>query len=227
MGPILCNDKLGKYLPTNNIQLNENNKSIGTITSSNWSSASLLTIPYMYISMMGSDLKEATEIALLNSNYLKESLKDYYTIIDINKNGRVGHEFIIDISEFKKYNITENDIAKRLMDYSFHPPTMSWPRTGVLMIEPTESESKEELDRFIESMISIKKEIDYIIENDIDKDNNILKNSPHTFRMTENWNYNYSIKEAFYPIKNLYKRKYDTPIGRVDDLYGDKLLLQK
>ena len=227
MGPILCNDKLGKYLPTNNIQLNENNKSIGTITSSNWSSASLLTIPYMYISMMGNDLKEATEIALLNSNYLKESLKYYYTIVDINKNGRVGHEFIIDISDLKKYNITENDIAKRLMDYSFHPPTMSWPKTGVLMIEPTESESKGELDRFIKSMISIKKEIDYIIENDIDKDNNILKNSPHTFRMTENWNYNYSIKEAFYPIKNLYKRKYDIPIGRVNDLYGDKLLLQK
>ena len=232
MGPILCNDKLKDYLPTNNIQncFNEkliNSKSIGSITSSNWSSASLLTIPYMYILTMGSDLKNATEAALLNSNYMKTKLDNYYTIIDVNENGYVGHEFIIDVSEFKKYNITENDIAKRLIDYSFHPPTMSWPRTSVLMFEPTESESKEELDRLIDAMINIRKEINYIIENNIDREDNILKNAPHTIKMLEDWKYEYSIQEAFYPIKNLYNRKFDIPVSRVNDLYGDKLLLSK
>ena len=145
MGPILCNDKLKDYLPTNIIQFDSpNEKSIGMITSSNWSSASLLTIPYLYISAIGDKgLKQSTEIAILNANYLKDSLKDDYNIIDVNDYNRVAHEFIIDITNLKnKYNITETDIAKRLIDYSFHPPTMSWPRSNVLMFEPTESENK-------------------------------------------------------------------------------------
>ena len=142
MGPILCNDALAPYLPTNSIQNDSNDDTIGSITASNYSSAALLTIPYMYITSMGSDsLEYASKIAILNSNYLKFSLQNYYTIKDVNTKNYVGHEFIIDVSEFKKYGIMENDIAKRLLDYSFHPPTMSWPRQGVLMFEPTESES--------------------------------------------------------------------------------------
>ena len=132
---------MAPYLPINAIQQDENDKqykdTIGAITSSNYSSAVLLAIPYMYISTMGSEsLKYASQIAILNSNYLKFSLQDYYTIRDVNTKNYVGHEFIIDVSEFKKYGINENDIAKRLLDYSFHPPTMSWPRQGVLMFEP-------------------------------------------------------------------------------------------
>jgi glycine dehydrogenase len=198
------------------------------VAASNWSSASLLTIPYLYISAMGTDgLKKATQMAILNSNYLKNSLQDSYTIIDVNKDGFVGHEFIIDVSEFKELNITENDIAKRLIDYSFHPPTMSWPRSGVLMFEPTESESKDELDRLILAMKSIRREIQAIEDGYSYKDNNVLKNAPHSFRLVENWSYPYSIKEALYPVDNLYNRKFMNAIGRVDDVYGDKMLLSK
>ena len=177
---------------------------------------------------MGTDgLKKATKMAILNSNYLKHSLQDNYTIVDVNKDGFVGHEFIIDVSEFKELDITENDIAKRLIDYSFHPPTMSWPRSGVLMFEPTESESKEELDRLILAMKSIRHEIQAIEDGVSQKDTNVLKNAPHSFQLVENWQYPYSIKDALYPVDNLYNRKFMNAIGRVDDVYGDKLLLSK
>ena len=232
LGPILCNNKLKDYLPTNNIQISpkdKNDKSFGSITSSNWSSASLLTIPYMYISTMGSkNLQKATENAILNSNYLVQNLKDHFTIIDLNKNGFVGHEFIIDVSEFKHLNITENDIAKRLIDYSFHPPTMSWPRKGVLMFEPTESESLEELDRLINSMINIRNEIREIEEGIYDIDNNVLKNAPHSQKMISQWdslNYPYNMEKAFFPIENLYERKHWPSVSRVDDVGGDKKLM--
>ena len=176
---------------------------------------------------MGIDgLTKATKMAILHSNYLKNSLKDSYKIIDVNENDAVGHEFIIDISNFKHLGITENDIAKRLMDYSFHPPTMSWPRTGVLMFEPTESESLDELDRLVEAMKSIRQEIKEIEDGICDKDNNVIKNAPHNFKMTENWNYPYSITKAFYPVKSLYGNKFNVPVGRVDDIYGDRLLMK-
>jgi len=228
MGPILCNDKLRDFLPNNIFQTENNPLSIGSITSSNWSSASLLTIPYLYIKMMGSkNLKYASEIAILNSNYLKDSLDKHYTIKDVNKNNRVGHEFILDVSEFKKHNITENDISKRLIDYNFHPGTMSWPRPGVIMFEPTESESKTELDRLIDALINIRKEIDEIVNENQDKNDNILKNSPHSLKMITNWNHEYSIEKAFYPTKYLDNTKYFPPIGRVDDKFGDVNLLRK
>ena len=231
MGPILCNDTLAPYLPINAIQQDENDKkykdTIGAITSSNYSSAVLLAIPYMYISTMGSEsLKYASQIAILNSNYLKFSLQDYYTIRDVNTKNYVGHEFIIDVSEFKKYGINENDIAKRLLDYSFHPPTMSWPRQGVLMFEPTESESKEELDRLIEAMISIRSEIDEIIDGTYQSDNNVLKNAPHHIKMIENWIHPYNQSKAFYPVENLKTYKFWPKTSRIDDLYGDKMVLK-
>ena len=248
MGPILCNDSLAPYLPTNPLQqdpeytnnlskldnldnLDSNTKldtSCGVIAASQWSSASLLTIPYLYISAMGSSgLTKATKMALLNANYLKDKLKDDYTIIDINKQDTIAHEFIIDVSEFKKNGITENDIAKRLMDYSFHPPTMSWPRSGVLMFEPTESESIEELDRLITAMKCIRQEIRDIEEEKIDSQNNVLKNAPHTVNMTLNWDFPYSIQEALYPVDNLKTNKFFPSVGRVNDLYGDRLLLNQ
>ena len=232
LGPILCNDKLAAYLPQNKIQNkidNINNiNSCGSVSASNWSSAALITIPYLYISAMGLEgLKKATKMAILNSNYLKNSLKDYFKIKDVNEHGMVGHEFIVDVSEYREYGITENDIAKRLIDYSFHPPTMSWPRGGVLMFEPTESESKEELDRLIIAMKSIKNELEEIKEGTVSKDNNLLKNAPHCMEMVENWKFPYSIKDAFYPVEYLKKKKFNVPVGRVDDVYGDKVLLKQ
>ena len=225
LGPILCNDKLSSFLPGNRIQGYGSIDTCGYISSSNFSSASLLTIPYLYISCMGTlGLSKATKIAILNSNYLKNSLKDDYTIKDVNENGVVGHEFIIDVSEFKKLNINENDIAKRLMDYNFHPPTMSWPRSGVLMFEPTESETIEELDRLILAMKSIREEIREIEKNK-NFTNNLLKNAPHSFKTIDKWKYDYTIQEAFYPVKNLYNKKFNIPVSRVDDVYGDKLLM--
>lgn len=230
LGPVLCNDKLGEYLPANIYTHNTESAqytSIGSVASTLHSSASLLSIPFSYIDSIGDNIKQSSEIAILNANYLKDSLKDYYTILDVNKNDRVGHEFIIDVSEFFKYGISENDIAKRLIDYSFHPPTMSWPRKGVLMFEPTESESLKELNRLRDAMISIRKEIDEVIEGKYDKTNNILTNSPHCQQMVLDWHYPYSIEKAFYPVDNLKKHKYWPPIGRVDNVEGDKTLLQK
>ena len=170
-------------------------------------------------------LKKATEIAILNSNYLKEKLKDHYTIVDVNENNRVAHEFIIDLSEFKKYNINEQDIAKRLIDYSFHPGTMSWPRKGVIMFEPTESESQIELDRLVDSLISIRNEIQEVIDGKYDCNNNVLKNSPHPIKFIKEWDFPYDMKKAYYPIKNLEKNKFYPSIGRVNDIFGDKNLL--
>jgi len=227
LGPILCNDKLGNFLPTNIMQLPKNDTSIGMITGSNWSSASLLTIPYLYISSMGGDgLKHASEIAVLNANYLKDRLKDYYTIIDVNENDRVAHEFIIDTTEFKNYNITDVDISKRLIDYSFHPPTMSWPRQNVLMFEPTESENKPELDRLVNALISIRKEIDEISISE-NYTNNSLKNAPHSLDLISDWKYDYSMDKAFFPCESLKQHKFWPTHGRINDIEGDKRLLTK
>lgn len=229
MGPVLCNDKLLPYLPTNIYTYNSetDQQSIGSVSSSLNSSASLLTIPFSYIDCIGDDLKKCSEISLLNANYLKNSLEKHYKIVDVNYNGRVGHEFIIDVSEFKKYNITENDIAKRLMDYSFHPPTMSWPRKQVIMFEPTESESLQELDRLINAMINIKKEIMEIENGEYDTKNNVLKNAPHCMEMVSNWSFPYTPEKAFYPVEDLKKNKYWTPVGRIDNVKGDSYLLKQ
>lgn len=214
MGPILCNDKLAPYLPRHVFQSdsNDNNHlSIGTITASQWSSASLLVIPYSHFEKQGENgIKAATKQAISNANYMKDRLKSYYKI-DSGDDSEVAHEFIIDLSEFKE--ITDVDVAKRLIDYCFHPPTMSWPKKSSLMIEPTETETREEIDRFVEAMISIRREID---EQPL-----LLKNAPHPIQLTkEEWNYPYSMREAFFPVN----KKYWPSTSRVDDLYGDKMM---
>lgn len=227
MGPICVNSKLVKFLPSNIItDINyHNSETIGMITSSNYSSASLLTIPYIYFSNMGSEgIKEATLAALLASNYLKKNLEEYYDIYKQNENNLVGHEFIIDLNKFREFGVTEKDISKRLIDYNFHPPTMSWPVSSSLMIEPTESESLEEMDRFIEAMISIFYEIQEIKENKYSKDNNVLVNSPHSYSDLINWNFPYSKEKAFFPVDNLKKNKTWPSNPRIDDIYGDRYL---
>ena len=178
--------------------------------------------------MMGDDgLKLATQVAILNANYIKQRLSEYYPILYKGKNGMVGHEFIIDIRPFKQeINISDEDIAKRLIDYGFHAPTMSFPVPGTLMIEPTESESKEELDRFCEAMISIYKEIEKIRDGSFDKVDNPIKNAPHTIEeiSSDEWNHLYTRQEAAYPHSYLLNNKYWSPVSRIDNVYGDRNL---
>ena len=220
MGPILCNEKLAKYLPTNNLQISNDfyyQESIGSITSSMWSSASLLTIPFSHFMKQGeTGIKTCTKQAIKSANYMKEKLLPYYNIVGGEE--EVAHEFIIDVSNIKA--VSDVDISKRLIDYNFHPPTMSWPIKSSLMIEPTESESKEEIDRFIEAMISIRREIE---ENPA-----LLKNAPHPIKLIQKeWTFPYSMEEAFFPVENLKARKHWPNCARVDDLYGDKLMYKK
>ena len=214
----------GHPLFKNEIGLSEQN----AVSGSPWGSASILPISYSYISMMGDDgLKLATQVAILNANYLKERLKNYYPILYKGKNGMVAHEFIIDIRPLKQeLNISDEDIAKRLIDYGFHAPTMSFPVPGTLMIEPTESESKEELDRFSEAMISIYQEIEKIRNGTFDKVDNPIKNAPHTIEeiSSDKWNHIYSRQEAAYPHPYLHSNKYWSPVSRIDNVYGDRNL---
>lgn len=219
MGPIFCNDKLEQYLPRHRYQGSGlNQKSIGTITSSLWSSASLLTIPFLYFRELEDyGIKQATNQAIKNANYMKDKLNGYYKTSD----DAVAHEFILELNEFKSIGITEVDIAKRLIDYSFHPPTMSWPQKGTLMIEPTESEPKEEMDRFIRAMICIRDEINTTPE--------LLKNAPHPISLTanSNWDFPYTIEQAFFPLQELKTRKFWPSISRVNDVYGDQFFYKK
>ena len=230
MGPICVNKKLSEFLPSNiytNINYNKENK-VGMVTNSQYSSASILTIPYLYFKNMGSDgIKQSTLVAILNANYLKTQLQKKFTIFSQNKNGLVGHEFIIDLNEFKDYGITDKDVAKRLIDYSFHPPTMSWPVPNSLMIEPTESESIEELDRFIDAMNCIYDEIIEIKDGKYPKDNNVLVNAPHSYSDLLEWKFDYSIEKACFPVNGLKTNKFWPNNPRIDDVYGDKNLVLK
>ena len=179
--------------------------------------------------MMGSSgLKKATQVAILNANYMVKKLENHYPILYKGINGYVAHEFIIDIRPIKEISgITEEDIAKRLMDYGFHAPTMSWPVPGTMMIEPTESESKDELDRFCEAMISIRNEINDVVEGNIDKNNNPLKNAPHTaeYSLSEEWDHPYSRKDACFPGKWQKEYKYWPSVSRIDNAFGDRNLI--
>ena len=178
--------------------------------------------------MMGSEgLKKASQVAILNANYVSHKLKDTFPILYKGKNGNVAHECIIDIRKIKsEIGITEEDIAKRLIDFGFHAPTMSWPVPGTMMIEPTESESLQELDRFCDCLIKIKEEIDKIKSGDFDKNDNPIKNAPHTdLELASNkWEHKYSREEAAYPSNFLRSSKFWPPVARVDNVYGDKNL---
>ena len=162
----------------------------------------------------------------LNTNYIAHRLAEHYDILYKGKNGLVAHECILDVRPFKEFGIEAEDIAKRLIDYGFHAPTMSWPVAGTLMVEPTESESKVELDRFCEAMIGIKQEILEVKEGKADKEQNVLKNAPHAVDiLVADWDYPYSKEKAFYPTQSTRDRKYWPPIGRVDNVYGDRNLV--
>ena len=225
VGPIGVADHLKDFLPGNHAE----ESSVGPVSATEWGSASILPISWMYIKMMGaSGLKKATESAILNANYIAHRLKGHYEVLYKGENGLVAHECIIDLRNLKEsVDINVEDIAKRLIDYGFHAPTMSWPVTGTLMIEPTESESKAELDRFCEAMIGIRKEIKRIETGDLDKEDNMLKNAPHSAEHVsdDNWNHSYSRSEAAYPVESLRADKYWCPVSRVDNVYGDRNLV--
>jgi glycine dehydrogenase len=228
MGPICCNDKLKPYLPGHVLVNTGGHKAIHAVSSAPWGSASILTISYAYIVMMGANgLKNATINAILNANYIKERLKGHYKILYTGTKGRCAHEMIVDCRDFKKSGIEVEDIAKRLMDYGFHAPTVSFPVAGTLMIEPTESEPKEELDRFVEALIEIRSEIREVEEGKADKENNVLKHSPHTAAVVtaDEWNRPYSRQKAAYPLPFVKEAKFWPAVSRVDNAYGDRNLV--
>ncbi|MCO5260668.1 MAG: aminomethyl-transferring glycine dehydrogenase [Crocinitomicaceae bacterium] len=229
VGPIGVASHLVQFLPTNAVVKTGGDKAIHGISSAPYGSALVLLISYGYIKMLGAKgLRNATEMAILNANYIAASLKEYYPILYTGTNGTVAHELILDCRDLKKTSEVEvADIAKRLIDFGFHAPTVSFPVAGTLMIEPTESEDKGEMDRFITAMIQIRKEIQAIEEGRADKENNLLKNAPHTADCLINldWNYPYSRKEAAYPVDYLNDFKYWVPVRRVDNALGDRNLI--
>lgn len=228
MGPICVNDKLKPFLPGHAVVKTGGEKAIHAVSSAPWGSASILPISYAYIAMMGGDgLTNATRIAILNANYIKEKLSDHYQILYTGSNGRCAHEMIVDCRDFKKSGIEVEDIAKRLMDYGFHAPTVSFPVAGTLMIEPTESEPKEELDRFCEALIEIRNEIREVEEGKVSREDNVLKNAPHTAAVitADEWAYSYSRQKAAYPLPYVREAKFWPSVSRIDNAYGDRNLV--
>jgi glycine dehydrogenase len=230
VGPIGVAAHLVPFLPGHTVVNPVNHpQKIGAVSAAPWGSASILPISWMYIAMMGSEgLKNATEVAILNANYIAKRLEGHYSILYKGENGLVAHECIIDLREFKKSaEIEVDDIAKRLIDYGFHPPTVSWPVAGTIMVEPTESESKEELDRFCDALIAIRAEIAAIEAGQVDKQNNILKQAPHTLEdlVDANWDRPYSREQAVFPTDATRAGKCWPTVNRIDNAYGDRNLV--
>jgi glycine dehydrogenase len=229
VGPIGVVEDLAPHLPSDPLTYKQTSKSVGPVAATNFGSASILPISWMYIQMMGaSGLRKATQVAILNANYIAQKLSSHYKILYTGKNGLIAHECILDIRPLKELcGVEVDDIAKRLIDFGFHAPTMSFPVPGTLMIEPTESESLVELDRFIEAMISIRNEINQIEEGTYSIEDSPLRNAPHCAEKvtSDNWQYKYSRSIAAYPAKLKGRNKYWPPIGRVDNVYGDKNLM--
>ena len=229
MGPIGVGAHLAPFLPGSELIKAGGDKAIHAVSSAPYGSALILLISYGYIKMLGAKgLRESTENAILNANYLAAGLKNHYPILYAGVNGTVAHEMILDCRDFKKNaDVEVADIAKRLIDFGFHAPTVSFPVAGTLMIEPTESEDKDELDKFIQAMVKIRQEIAEIENGHADKENNLLKNAPHTADciINRNWDYPYSPQEAAYPVAYLKEFKYWVPVRRVDNAYGDRNLI--
>jgi glycine dehydrogenase len=240
MGPICVNDKLKPFLPghfLSNLKRETSGGTIstvspftshGSISAAPYGSASILLISYAYIKMLGTDgVRKATEYAILNANYMKFRLKKYYKILYTGKGGTCAHEFIVDLRPFKSAGIEAEDVAKRLMDYGFHAPTLSFPVPGTIMIEPTESESKAELDRFCDALINIHEEIKSIVDAKADKTNNPLKNAPHTLSIitADEWKYPYTRQQAAFPLEYLKENKFWPSVSRVNNTYGDRNLI--
>ena len=226
MGPICVASHLKPFLPS---ARPEGEHAVGPVSATPFGSPSILPIPYAYISMMGSDgLKRATQVAILAANYVARRLGAYYPVLYRGQDGLVAHECILDARSFRETaGVDAEDIAKRLMDYGFHAPTLSWPVANTLMVEPTESESLAELDRFCDAMIAIRDEIREIESGGADRDDNLLKNAPHTASALapDSWDRPYSRRRAAFPAPWLEEHKYWPPVARVDNAFGDRNLV--
>jgi glycine dehydrogenase len=228
VGPICCNEKLKPYLPGHAVVSTGGEKAIAAVSSAPWGSASILTISYAYIALMGgTGLANATKMAIVNANYIKARLDGHYKILYTGTNGRCAHELIVDCRDFKKFGVEVEDIAKRLMDYGFHAPTVSFPVAGTLMIEPTESEAKEELDRFVDALLEIRNEIREVEAGSASRENNVLKNAPHTAAVVTSdiWDLPYSRQKAAYPLGFVKDSKFWPAVSRIDNAYGDRNLI--
>jgi glycine dehydrogenase len=228
MGPICVAEHLAPYLPGHPLAKVGGSQAIEPISAAPWGSASILLISYGYIRMLGRDgVTDATRYAILNANYIKSRLEQHYDVLYTRKNGRVAHEMIFDLRKFKAKGVEEGDVAKRLMDYGFHAPTVSFPVPGTLMVEPTESESKAELDRFCEALIAIRQEIEEVVTGKADAKDNVLKNAPHTAAavMADDWTHPYSREKAAFPLLWVRSNKFWPSVGRIDNPYGDRNLM--
>ncbi|MFN3802539.1 aminomethyl-transferring glycine dehydrogenase [Belliella pelovolcani] len=228
MGPISVAKQLVPFLPSNPVVKTGGTQAIHAISAAPFGSASILPISYAYIAMMGAEgLTNATKIAILNANYIKHRLESHYPILYTGKGGRAAHEMILDCRAFKEVGVEVEDIAKRLMDYGFHAPTVSFPVAGTLMVEPTESETVSELDRFCDAMIAIRAEIQEIYDGEADKENNVLKNAPHTagLALADTWEFPYSRTKAVYPLPYVKGNKFWPTVRRIDSAYGDRNLI--
>ena len=230
VGPIGVAKHLVPFLPSGaNIEHRPSNidHRVGPVAAAPWGSASILTITWMYIRMMGpAGLKRASEVAILNANYIAKRLDPYFPVLFKGKHGLVAHECIVDLRQWRSAGIEVEDVAKRLMDYGFHAPTVSWPVGGTMMIEPTESEPKHELDRFCDAMISIHAEMQAIADGKQDRQSNLLKNAPHTARQiaSDKWDRPYSREQAAFPAPWTRDHKFWPAVGRIDNVYGDRNL---
>lgn len=228
MGPICVASHLAPFLPGNPLIQTGGEKAVSSISAAPYGSASILPISYAYIALMGAEgLTNATKLAILNANYIKERLRDHFPILYTGSKGRAAHEMIVDCRSFKEVGVEVEDIAKRLMDYGFHAPTVSFPVAGTLMIEPTESETMTELDRFCDALIAIREEIQEIQDGNADRDNNVLKNAPHTAAMVlqGEWDLPYSREKAVFPIDHVKENKFWPTVRRIDSAFGDRNLM--
>jgi glycine dehydrogenase len=229
VGPIAVNKKLEPYLPNHPIIPTGGEKGIHAVSATPYGSASILCISHAYIQLLGGKgLTEATKMAILNANYIAAGLKNHYQVLYTGENGFVGHEMILDCRSFKQLaEITETDIAKRLMDYGFHAPTLSFPVHGTLMVEPTESESLKELNKFIDTLKAIHNEIQEIANSKADKKDNVLKNAPHTQDVVsaDSWEHSYPRTKAAFPLPWILENKFWPSVSRIDDAFGDRNLI--
>jgi glycine dehydrogenase len=229
MGPIGVAKHLAPYLPTHPVIKTGGEEGVGAVSAAPWGSASILVISWMYIRMMGAPgLTETTKLAILNANYIAKRLEAYFPVVYRGHGDHVAHECILDFREWKsRAGIEVEDVAKRLMDYGFHAPTMSWPVPGTLMVEPTESESKAELDRFCDALISIHAEMKAVESGTLDRQNNPLKNAPHTALAiaADKWDRPYSREQAAFPAPWTREHKFWPAVGRIDNVYGDRHLV--
>ena len=229
MGPIGVARHLATYLPGHPVTGLGTRESIGPVSAAPYGSASILPISWVYIALMGGEgLKKATQVAILNANYMAKRLEKHYSIVYTGATGHVAHEFILDLRPFKESSGVEAmDVAKRLMDYGFHAPTVSFPVAGTLMVEPTESEGKAELDRFCDALIAIRGEIQAIVDGDQPRGNNLLKNAPHTATAVTatDWNRPYTRERAAFPTPWVKANKFWPSVSRIDEAYGDRHLI--